>query len=75
MQASPNMLQDRLPELVRQNYEVHEWKHASAILISDFAQEWADIISVLTAFRLRKSWIMTGGGRKSQISEFIDGFL
>jgi hypothetical protein len=30
---------------------------------------------VLTAFRLRKSWINTGGGRKSQVSAAIDNAL
>ena len=27
------MLQDRLPQFIRDHYEVHEWKHASAILV------------------------------------------
>ena len=69
------MLLDRLPSFIRQNYECHEWKHASAILSQDFPFEWADILEVLTAFRIRKSWITTGGGNKSKISEFIDGHL
>jgi hypothetical protein len=29
----------------------------------------------LLTFRLRKSWIATGGGNKSKLSGFIDGFL
>jgi len=33
-----------LPEFIIENYEVHEWKHASAILKSDFNKEWNDII-------------------------------
>lgn len=69
------MLQARLPPFIRDSYEVHEWRHASAILTADFPEEWADIVAVLTAFRLRKSWITTGGGRKSQVSEFIDTAL
>ncbi|MBN2759475.1 MAG: restriction endonuclease [Rhodobacteraceae bacterium] len=69
------MLNDRLPEFVRQHYETHEWRHASAILASDYPDEWQDILDVLSAFRLRRSWIATGGGRKSKVSEFIDGFL
>lgn len=32
-----------LPEFIRENYEVHEWKHACAILKEDFPQEWQDI--------------------------------
>ncbi|RNF34952.1 BglII/BstYI family type II restriction endonuclease [Paracoccus methylarcula] len=68
-------MQDRLPEFVRTHYEVHEWRHASAILAHDFQDEWRDILDVLTAFRLRREWIEVGGGRKSQVADRIDGFL
>lgn len=64
-----------LPEFVLKHYEVHEWKHACAILHHDFPDEWNDLIEVLTAFRLRKSWLTVGGGRKSKVAEFIDHFL
>jgi len=65
----------RLPQFVTDNYEVHEWKHASAILSSDFPNEWADILGLLREFRLCKSWLTTGGGRKSKVAAFIDEFL
>jgi hypothetical protein len=64
-----------LPEFIRENYELHEWKHSCAILKEDFPEEWKDIISVLHEFRLYKSWITNPGGRKSQISEFLDSYL
>ena len=64
-----------LPQFIRENYEVHEWKHACAILKEDFPDEWDDIVSVLTNFRLKKSWITSPGGRKSKVSKFIDGYL
>ena len=64
-----------LPEFIREHYEVHEWKHACAILKEDFPEEWKDIISVLHEFRLYKSWITNPGGSKSKISEFIDSYL
>jgi len=66
---------DLLPEFILDHYEVHEWKHACAVLCSDFPNEWQDIIEVLTEFRLQKSWITVGAGRKSKISIFIDSFL
>ena len=56
-------------------YDIHEWKHASAILKHDFPQEWDDIIAMLRAFRLRKSWITKGGGNKSELAKWVDGFL
>jgi hypothetical protein len=64
-----------LPQFIHDNYEVREWKHACAILTQDFAEEWRDICEVLTAFRLRKSWITVGGGRKSKVSEAMDTAL
>ena len=64
-----------LPDFIRENYEVHEWKHACAILAHDFPDEWRDICDVLTTFRLQRSWINTGGGRKSKVSGSIDAAL
>ena len=49
-----------LPEFLRTHYEVHEWRHAIAILRDDFPNEWQDIIEVLTSFRLLKSHIRVG---------------
>ena len=66
---------DLLPAVIRTMYEVHEWKHACAILMQDFPDEWADLVDLLTAFRLRKSWITSPGGRKSKVASFIDHFL
>jgi hypothetical protein len=61
-----------LPQFVRDSYECHEWKHACAILKSDFSNEWRNVVEVLTAFRFRRSWISVGGGRKSKDAEEID---
>ncbi len=57
------------------NNEVHEWRHATAILRADFPEEFTDICSVLERFRLKQDWISVGGGRKSKVSEWIDGML
>jgi len=64
-----------LPPKIINNYEVHEWKHACAILKNDFPNEWKDIIALLSDFKLCKSWISEGGGRKSKVSNAIDQFL
>lgn len=69
------MLRDRLPSFIREAYECHEWKHASAILSQDFPDEWQDLLDLLTAFRLKKSWITVGGGNKSRLAAHVDGFL
>ena len=64
-----------LPEKIKSNYEIHEWKHSLAILKNDFSNEWKDIIEMLNNFKLCKSWINTPGGRKSLVSNHIDTFL
>ena len=64
-----------IPKQVRKLYEIHEWKHACAILAQDFPNEWNDIIQLLGQFRLCKSWIDTAGGSKSELSKALDGFL
>ncbi len=61
-----------LPEFIRQKYEIHDLRHASAILSRDFPHEWKDIIDVLTEFRLFKRWIVIAGGRKSPVAQAID---
>lgn len=64
---------DELAErFVLDNYEIHEWRHAKAILNSDFTAEWMDIIEVLASFRLTRSSILKPGGRKSPIATALD---
>lgn len=69
------MTLDLLPESIRKKYEIHEWKHACAILTSDFPEEWHDIVELLDQFVLCNSWITQGGGSKSGVAKAIDGFL
>jgi hypothetical protein len=61
-----------LSEFIRANYEVREWRHATAVLRNDFPDEWADLTAVLTEFRLRKSHIARGGGNKSNVARALD---
>lgn len=62
-------------DFIKKHYEIHEWKHACAILANDFPSEWKDLSDLLESFRIKKSWISVGGGRKSELAEYIDHFL
>jgi hypothetical protein len=64
-----------LPGRIRRNYKVEERHHACAILKTDFANEWKDLLDVLLQLRLPKSEILTPGGGKSPISRGINGFF
>lgn len=60
------------PKSVKSKFEIHEWRHAHAILQNDFPAEWKDIVDVLSEFKLCHSFISSGGGRKSKVSQWID---
>ncbi len=62
-------------DFFREHWQVREWRHACAILKTDFPQEWEDITEALTEFRLRTHQIIVGGGRKSLVAEAIDSAL
>jgi hypothetical protein len=66
---------DALPQSIRDNYEIHEWRHATAIFERDFPAEWADVCDVLARFRLCETYITIPGGRKSAVSSWIDSEL
>ncbi|MGS1127124.1 BglII/BstYI family type II restriction endonuclease [Rhodanobacter sp. UC4437_H4] len=63
---------DNLSPFIHTHYEVHEWRHATAILAADFPAEFADIQRVLNGFRLYRSQVLAPGGRKSDIAGWID---
>jgi hypothetical protein len=65
---------DALPKLVRERYEVHEWRHASAILERDFPREWQEVCDVLKRFRLCKTFITTPGGRAFRLARINPSF-
>ena len=66
---------EKFPENIREKFEIHEWKHAVAILENDFPEEWKDLIEMLTQLSIPVEWVKEPGGRKSKIAEWIDDFL
>lgn len=64
-----------LSKYIHKNYELHEWRHACAILHNDFPHEFKDISDLLEQFKFKKSWINIGGGSKSKVSDAMDTFL
>jgi hypothetical protein len=66
-------LAGRLPDDVLRTYECHQWKHAGAILATDFPDELNDIIAVLRGLKLHKRYITEKGGAKSLLAKAVDG--
>lgn len=61
-----------VPDDIRENYHVHEWRNAAGILTTASPAEWLDILEVLRGFKLLQSEILKKGGRKSPIAKRID---
>lgn len=64
---------EAFPKDLREFYEVHEWRNAYAVLWGVHPQEWRELVSVLLAFRLRRSEILKPGGNKSPIAKGLNG--
>jgi len=62
----------KLPDHILRDFDVLEWRHATAILHADFSAELAEIIDVLSLLRVRRSHIVVGGGGKSKVAQAID---
>ena len=54
-----------IPGDLREFYEVHQWRHACAVLKQDFAAEFEDVVDVLRRFRLPKSGLVKAGGNEN----------
>lgn len=70
--SSDTDLERLLPKDILEQYECHQWKHAGAILHTDFPHELNDIMSVLRSVKLHKSFILDPGGGKSPYAKAID---
>jgi len=68
-------LTQNIPSTLREKYLFEERGHASAILRTDFPQEFADIIDALDQFRLCRSYVVERGGGRSSISQTLDGLF
>ncbi|HMQ59008.1 MAG TPA: BglII/BstYI family type II restriction endonuclease [Rhizobiaceae bacterium] len=64
-----------LPPEILSLYDVFDWRNAIAILSTVHPLDFAEIMDVLSRFRLLHRQIEKGGGNKSDMAKFIDGEL
>ena len=69
------MLNKRFGDFISNNFEIHEYGNASAILRHDYPNEFQDIQSSLNNFTLNKSHLVVSGGGKSKIPTMIESPL
>lgn len=64
-----------VPHKINYGYHIADWRHAATIIQYDFPEQWSDLINCLENFSLKKSSILTAGGRKSPVANELDSFL
>lgn len=64
-----------IPADVSDKYEVYDYKHAAAILHTEFKQQFDEIIHVLRMFYITKDDILTRGGNESTIPKRFSEIL
>lgn len=67
--------EDYLPHDLANLYEIHDYKHAAAILAKEFSQEFNEVCSALRIFRFTKQDIIDAGGNESHIPKLFSAIL
>ncbi|WP_081859120.1 BglII/BstYI family type II restriction endonuclease [Desulfohalovibrio reitneri] len=68
-------IQDFVPEDIQALYEVHEYRHAAALLACDLRDEYEELCSALIQFRIKPNDVLQSGGSKSQIPKRFASLL
>lgn len=67
--------EEYIPKDIKELYEIHDFKHASTILASDFPAEFEEICIALRSFRFSMEDILASGGNESQIPKLFSDIL
>jgi len=66
---------DHIPADIRGLYEIHDHRHAAAILAGEFPSEFDEVLSALRRFRIGTSDITVSGGNESNIPKIVSAIL
>lgn len=60
---------------IQRKFEIQTSRHADTILERDFPEEWHQLNELLFDFELKRSWLVTPGGSKSELSRYVERFM
>jgi len=64
-----------VPADLRELYDVHEYRHAAALLYSEFPDLYKEICDGLRIFRFTKTQVIESGGNESEIPKTFSSIL
>lgn len=68
-------IHNHIPQELNHLYEVHDYRHAAAILACEFPEEGNEVFQVLLNFRFTKEQLLNPGGNESEIPKFFSKLL
>jgi CRISPR-associated protein Csd2 len=66
---------EHIPDELQELYEVHDYRHAAAILACEFPDESQEVFTALRSFRFTKDQILKSGGNESEIPKAFSTLL
>lgn len=67
--------EDHIPEELAVRYEIHDYRHAAALLACEFQSEFEELVKSLLAFRIHKQDILKPGGNESPVPKKMSTLL
>ncbi len=67
--------EDYIPPEIQDLYEIHDFKHAAAILVHEFPTEARELFTALKKFRFTEEEVKRPGGNESAIPKKFSGLL
>lgn len=71
----PATVAAKIPQDIRDLYEVHSYRNAAVILSETRTEEFDEILNALRTFRITKTMIRKAGGNESDIPKLLSGIL
>lgn len=70
-----SIVEAKIPEDIRDRYEIYSYRNAAAILSETRSKEFSDLLTALRAFKITKKMIRTAGGNESDIPKLLSSTL
>ncbi len=67
--------EEYIPQNIKKLYEIHDFKHAAAILAHEFPEQFKDICSALLKFKFTEDDVRKAGGNESEIPKKFSDLL
>lgn len=71
----PSLVQAKIPQEIRDLYEVHSYRNAAVILSEARPKEFGELLEALKSFRITTSMIRRAGGNESDIPKLLSKAL